>query len=94
MNKNSGLHHSWRGGGGEYKDIPGFCKSATLEDIRQNDYILTPGRYVGFEEVEEDDEVFEAKMEKLTKELSEQFKKSSELEKEIKKNLKSIGLDI
>ena len=61
--------------GGEYKDIPGFCKSATLEDIRQNDYILTPGRYVGFEEVEEDDEVFEAKMEKLTKELSEQFKK-------------------
>jgi type I restriction enzyme M protein len=55
---------------------------------------LTPGRYVGFEEVEEDDEIFEAKMEKLTNELSKQFEKSSELEKEIKKNLKSIGFDI
>lgn len=94
MNKNSGLHHSWRGEGGEYKDITGFCKSATLEDIRQNDHILTPGRYVGFEEIEEDDEVFGAKMEKLSKELSEQFKKSFGLEEEIKKNLKSIGFDI
>ena len=92
--KISSTYHAWRGEGGEYKDIPGFCKSATLEDIKQNDYILTPGRYVGFEEVKEDDEVFEAKMEKLTKELSDQLKKSSELDEEIRKNLKSIGFEI
>ena len=90
----SSTYHAWRGEGGEYKDITGFCKSATLEDIRQNDYILTPGRYVGFEEVKEDDEVFEANMEKLTKELSDQLKKSSELDEEIRKNLKSIGFEI
>lgn len=87
-------YHAYRGENGQYKDIPGFCKEATLEDIRENDYILTPGRYVGFEEVEEDFEVFEEKMKKLTKELSESFDESKKLEEEIRKNLKSIGFDI
>ncbi len=56
-------YHAWRGevGAGEYKDILGFCKSATIEEIREHDYILTPGRYVGVE-IQEEDEVFEEKM--------------------------------
>jgi type I restriction enzyme M protein len=94
IDKIASTYHAYRGEGVQYKDIPGFCKEATIIDIRENDYILTPGRYVGFEEVEEDMEVFEEKMTKLTKELSELFKQSEELEEEIKKNLKGLGFDI
>jgi len=94
IDKIASTYHAYRGEGGQYKDIPGFCKEANINDIRENDYILTPGRYVGFEEVEEDMEVFEEKMTKLTKELSELFKQSEELEEEIKKNLKGLGFDI
>lgn len=94
INKIASTYHSWRGEGGKYKDIKGFCKSAKLDEIQKNGYILTPGRYVGTEEVEEDTEVFEEKMKKLTSELSEQFKKSKELEKEIKKNLEGLGYEI
>jgi type I restriction enzyme M protein len=94
INKIAFTYHAYRGENGEYKDIPGFCKEATLDNIRENDYILTPGRYVGFEEVEEDFEVFEEKMKKLTKELSESFEESSKLEEEIKKNLENIGFDL
>lgn len=78
----------------EYKDIPGFCKSITIEEIRQNDYILTPGRYVGMEEVEDDGEPFEEKMERLTSELAELFAKSKLLEEEIKKNLRGLGYEL
>ncbi len=94
IDKIASTYHAYRGEGGQYKDIPGFCKEATINDIRENDYILTPGRYVGFEEVEEDMEIFEEKMTKLTKELSELFKQSEILEKDIKKNLKGLGFDI
>lgn len=94
IDKIASTYHAYRGENRQYKDIPGFCKEATLEDIRENDYILTPGRYVGFEEVEEDFEVFEEKMKKLTKKLSESFEESKKLEEEIRKNLKSIGFDI
>lgn len=87
-------YHSWRGEGGEYEDIRGFCKSVSQADIKKHDYILTPGRYVGFAEEEEDPEEFEEKMQKLTKELSEQFRKSEELEKEIKVNLKELGYEL
>ena len=69
-------YHAWRGeeGVGEYKDIPGFCKSTTIEKIRgEHDYILTPSRYVGVEIQEEDDEVFEEKMKRLVAELETQF---------------------
>ncbi|MCC6330284.1 MAG: SAM-dependent DNA methyltransferase [Acidobacteria bacterium] len=75
----------------KYEDRPGFCRSASLEEIRSHDYILTPGRYVGAEIAEEDDEEFAEKMAKLTKELNEQFAESSRLEEEIRKNLASIG---
>jgi len=89
-----GTYHAWRGKGRKYKDAPGFCKSAKIDEIRKQGHILTPGRYVGIAEVEEDDEVFEEKMKRLTGELSEQFQRSSKLESEIKKNLKSIGYTI
>ena len=94
INKIASTYHAYRGEDGVYKNIPGFCKEATLEDIKGNDYILTPGRYVGFEEIEEDFEVFEEKVKKLTKELSESFEESRKLEEEIKKDLKSIGFDL
>ena len=94
ISKIASTYHAYRGENSEYKDIPGFCKEATLEDIKENDYILTPGRYVGFEEIEENFEVFEEKMKKLTSELSEHLKKSKELYWKIKKNLKGIWYDI
>ncbi len=71
--------------------MPGFCYAATLEDIRKHDYVLTPGRYVGAEEQEEDGEVFEDKMARLTAQLAEQFAESAKLEGEIKKNLAGLG---
>lgn len=74
--------------------MPGFCKSVKIEEIKKQGYILTPGRYVGIEEMEEDEEAFEEKMKKLTSELSGQFKKSKDLEKEIKNNLKGLGYEI
>jgi type I restriction enzyme M protein len=89
-------YHAWRGEdvGFTYKDVPGFCKSANLEEIAKHDHILTPGRYVGFAEEEEDDEPFEEKMERLTTQLAEQFRESRELEERIKENLKGIGYEL
>ncbi|WP_010170123.1 type I restriction-modification system subunit M [Bacillus coahuilensis] len=87
--------HTWRGTLGEaYEDVQGFCKAAMLEEVRNNDYILTPGRYVGLEEVEDDTEPFEAKIVRLTTELSEQFEKSKELEDQIRRALGGIGYEI
>lgn len=86
-----GTYHAWRGNDSKYKDITGFCKSAKLDEIRKHSHILTPGRYVGTEVREKDDEAFEEKMKRLMGELSKQFKKSNKLESEIKKNLKSLG---
>src|SRR5699024_7975100 len=77
-----------------YEDIQGFCKATNLEEIQKHDYILTPGRYVGIEEEEDDGEPFEEKMERLTTTLSEQFKQSRELEEEIRKQLGGIGYEI
>jgi len=82
------------GEGAEYTDIAGFCKAATLDDIREHSHVLTPGRYVGAPEAEEDDEPFEEKMARLTSELSEQFAESKRLEDEIRKNLKGMGFDV
>jgi len=87
-------YHAWRGEGGEYEDVRGFCKSVKLDEIRKHGHILTPGRYVGVEIEEEDDEVFDEKMKKLTAELGAQFKESEKLEKDIKENLKMIGYEI
>lgn len=79
---------------GVYEDIKGFCYSATLEEIREHEYVLTPGRYVGIEEEEDDGIPFEEKMENLTSELSELFAKSRRLEEAIRKNLGGIGYEI
>lgn len=89
-------YHAWRGElkGKKYKDVAGFCKVAKLDEIRKHNHILTPGRYVGIEEQEEDMEPFEEKMKRLTSQLADQFKKSKELEEEIKRNLKGLGYEI
>ena len=94
IKKISDVYHAWRGEGGKYSDVKGFCKVVKLEEIRKHEHILTPGRYVGAEDVAEDGEEFDKKMKRLTSELSEQFKKSNELEEEIRKNMKGIGYDI
>ena len=79
---------------GTLENIQGFCAVATLDDIAKQDYILTPGRYVGIEEQEDDGEPFEEKMARLTSELSEMFKKSHALEDEIRKKLGAIGYEL
>ena len=92
----SSTYHSWRGekGFGKYDDIPGFSKSATIDDIKRNNYILTPGRYVGTEDQEDDDEEFQEKMQKLTSELKNQMEESRRLDEEIKKNLERTGFKV
>ncbi len=96
--KLANTYHAWRGdkaSGGRkppgYEDIPGFCKSATKEDIAKHGYVLTPGRYVGAEELEEDDEPFEDKMQRLVTTLNEQFAESAKLEAAIRSNLEGLG---
>jgi type I restriction enzyme M protein len=86
-------YHAWRGeeDAGKYEDIPGFCKSATLEEIRKHGYVLTPGRYVGAVVEDEDDEPFEEKMRRLATQLQEQMAEGRRLEEEIWKNLKELG---
>ncbi|MCX6134748.1 MAG: class I SAM-dependent DNA methyltransferase [Ignavibacteriales bacterium] len=88
-------YHAWRNREGKYQDKAGFCKSATIEEIRseKNGYVLMPGRYVGTEEEVDDGIPFEEKMNALTTKLAEQFTKSSELETTIRSNLKSIGYE-
>lgn len=76
---------------GTLEDVKGFCAAADLAEIEKQDFILTPGRYVGIEEQEDDGEPFEEKMTRLTSELSEMFAKSHELEEEIRKKLGAIG---
>ena len=85
-------YHNWRDGK-EYADAEGFCKSASIEEVRAHEYILTPGRYVGIENGEDDGEPFDEKMTRLTAELAEMFAKSHKLEEEIKKRLGAIGYE-
>lgn len=85
--------HAWQLGEG-YADVPGFCYSASLDDIRKHEHVLTPGRYVGAEEQEDDGEVFADKMARLTVQLAEQFAESAKLEGVIKNNLAGLGYAI
>lgn len=87
----AGTYHEWRGEleAGDYEDVAGFAKSATLEEIREHGQVLTPGRYVGAAEVEDDDEPFEQKIKRLVAELDEQFAESNRLEAAIRKRLRS-----
>ena len=86
-------YHAWRGEAkdGEYEDKPGFCKAATLDDIKANDYVLTPGRYVGAAEIEDDGVPFEQKMTELTQTLYRQMAESEKLDKVICENLAGLG---
>ena len=95
-------YHTWRGkttdsspplegAGGGYKEIPGFCKSATIDDVRNNKYILTPGRYIDFKEVEDDGIAFAEKMKTLTATLFQQMEEEARLNVMIKENLKMIN---
>jgi len=94
LQKIADTYHNWRNKKDGYEDIRGFCKAAKIEEVEKNGYVLTPGRYVGTDFELEDDEVFEEKMGRLTKELAKQFKKSKELEKKIKENLKKVGFEV
>ena len=86
-------YQNWRQGK-EYENVKGFCKEATIEEIEGQDFILTPGRYVGIEEQEDDGEPFDEKMKRLTSELSVMFERSIELQDEIKKKLGAIGYEM
>ncbi|MCG2796870.1 MAG: type I restriction-modification system subunit M [Actinomycetia bacterium] len=84
-------YHKWRGDGqGEYEDIAGVCKASNVDEIRGHGYVLTPGRYVGYVEPEDDGEPFEEKMARLTVDLEAQFQESARLEAEIRENLKRL----
>jgi type I restriction enzyme M protein len=102
----AGTYHAWRGDVpsdlrvrptrgdtqvAPYEDVPGFCKAVTLDDIRQHNHVLTPGRYVGAAEVEDDGEPFEEKMERLTVALREQMDQAARLDERIWANLEGIG---
>lgn len=85
--------HNWKTGE-NYEDVPAFCNSATLDEIKKHDYVLTPGRYVGAADEEGDGEPFAEKMARLTAQLKDQFEQSDKLEEEIKKNLAGLGYEI
>jgi type I restriction enzyme M protein len=93
IKKVSDCYHAWKSKGAKqvFTDEPGFCKSAKLEEIRAYEYVLTPGRYVGAAEAEDDGEPFEQKMKRLTTKLDEQFAESARLEKVIQKTLKALS---
>lgn len=90
IDKVADTYHAWQQGEG-YADVPGFCASVPLEDVRKHEHVLTPGRYVGAEAQEDDCEPFADKMARLTKKLAEQFAESERLEREIRKNLAGLG---
>jgi type I restriction enzyme M protein len=85
-------YHAWRGENdtGEYSDVPGFCRSASTDEIATHGYVLTPGRYVGAEDVDHDVEPFESKLERLTTKLNDQFAEGHRLEATIRNNLKGL----
>lgn len=102
VTKIADVYHQWRNkaviptqeGSAGYKDIEGFCKAATLEEVKANNNVLSPGRYVGTEAEENDGIPFEEKMKHLTQQLKEQFEEGARLEEQIKENLQSIGFII
>lgn len=96
IHKIAGTYHAWRGekDAGEYADVAGFCKSASMKDIHKHDYVLTPGRYVGTGDLIKDDESFEERMTRLTMALGEQLVESASLQATMLEQLKLIGFPI
>jgi type I restriction enzyme M protein len=97
LHKITSTYHAWRSASvdaksaAKYEDVPGFCKSATTAEIAAHGHVLTPGRYVGAEEVEDDGDPFAEKMPRLVAELHAQFAESAKLEQAIKANLRGLG---
>lgn len=91
IEKIAGAYHAWRNAGGGYEDEPGFSKAATMEEIARHDFVLTPGRYVGVAEAEDDGEPFEEKMERLVAELHEQMDEAARLDRQIEGALEGLG---
>jgi type I restriction enzyme M protein len=94
ITKISEVYHNWRNIDGKYEDIQGFCKSATIKEVEENNYVLTPGRYVGTEDIEDDGISFEEKVAEISQNLSAHFKESIELQDRIKQNLKKVGIEL
>ena len=95
IQKIAGTYRSFIGEKGypKYKDVAGYCKVVKISDIEKNNFVLTPGRYVGTEEIEDDGEPFQDKMKRLTLRYAELSKESAKLDKEIRKNLKELGFE-
>ena len=90
------IYHAWRGdkNSGAYIDVAGFCKAVRLDDIRKHGHVLTPGRYVGAENIEDDGEPFDEKIKKLTRALKDQSGEAAKLDAAIAANLKELGYDL
>ena len=87
----AGAYHAWRDGADAYEDLAGFCKSASLDEVRRHGHVLTPGRYVGAEPQPDDGEPFEEKMQRLVEELQAQQAEGARLDAAIAENLKMLG---
>jgi type I restriction enzyme M protein len=94
MNRISDTYHNWRKNTENYEDIKGFCKSAKRDEVIKHGFVLTPGRYVGIADTEDDGVPFEEKMLTLTTKLKEQFEKEEKMNAEIKSQLAKIGFEI
>ncbi|PTM85356.1 type I restriction-modification system subunit M [Dietzia psychralcaliphila] len=90
IQKIAGTYHAWRNHDGDYEDVPGFAKSAQIDEIENHGFVLTPGRYVGAAEAELDDEPIDEKIERLTQELFAEFERGRELEDEVRRQLGGI----
>jgi type I restriction enzyme M protein len=98
MQRIAQAYHCWRGtdfsNGEEYADEPGFCFSASLEEVEKHGFVLTPGRYVGAQVEEDDDEAFNEKMERLTAQLAEQMEHGAALDAAIREKLAALGYEV
>lgn len=92
ISKIAGTYHNFQNNE-NYEDVAGYCKASTIKDIKENNYVLTPGRYVGTEEQEDDGIPFEEKMKTITTELKAQFEESHKLEEEIKRTWRLLGME-
>jgi type I restriction enzyme M protein len=91
ISKIASTYHAWRNHEGGYRDVPGFAKSAQLDEIKQHDFVLTPARYVGTEEAESDDEPIKDKLKRLTEELYTEFDRGRELEADVRTRLEALS---